>query len=179
MHSFDPVTLKYLDLSVELEQNAYKFYTTARDEVKDFNMKSLLNALMGNEIDHLETITRVRDLYAAKNTEQVKEAAETFEVHRPNNPFRDMKQVEKLKEPGADILDVFNKAVELEQKASDFYLEAAEHAELDFIKAYFKKLAAEEVFHKEFIESHREAICKDGFWLGINQSRLDHVTLKP
>ncbi len=174
MSSFDPVTLKYLNLAVKLEQNANKFYETARDKVKDPNMKSFLNTLMDNETGHLDSVARVRDLYAAKQTTQVKAAAAMLKVHRPKNPFRGMKQIEKLTKPGADILDIFEEAAALEQKANEFYLEAAEHAQGAFVKAYLRKLSEEEIFHKEFIESQKKAVCNNGYWLGI-----DHVTLEP
>ena len=174
MSSFDPVTLKYLNLAVKLEQNTNKFYKTARDTVTDPNMKSVLDTLMDHETGHLAGVSRVRDLYAAKQTAQVKAAAAMLKVHRPKNPFTGIKQIKQLTKPGADILDVLTEAAALEQKASDFYLEAAEHAEGAFIKAYLTKLAQEEIYHKEFIEAQQEAICNDGYWLGI-----DHVTLEP
>jgi len=174
MSSFDPATLKYLNLAVKLEQNTNKFYETARDSVKDPHMKSVLRSMMDNETGHLESVTKVRDLYAAKQTTQVKAAAAMLKVHKPKNPFSGMKQIEKLTQPGADILDVFDEAASLEQKANEFYLEAAEYAQGAFIKAYLKKLAQEESLHKKFIEAQKEAICNDGYWLGI-----DHVTLEP
>ncbi len=179
MSSFDPVTLRYLNLAVKLEENTEKFYKTARDKVKDLNMKSFLNTLMDRETGHVRSVVKVRDLYAAKQTAQVKAAAAmlTVPVHRPKrpkNPFRGKKQIEKLAKPGADILDLFSEAAALEQKANEFYLEAAEHVQGAFIKAYLTKLAQEEKFHKEFIETQKEAVCSDGYWLGI-----DHVTLQP
>jgi rubrerythrin len=174
MSSFDPVTLKYLTLAVKLEQNTNKFYETAREKVKDPNMKSFLNALMDHETGHLASATKVRDLYAAKQTAQVKAAAAMLKVHRPKNPFSGMKQIDRLTRPGADILDLLEEAAALEQKANEFYLEAAEHAQGDFIKSYLKKLAQEEIYHKEFIEAQKEAIHDNGYWSGI-----DHVTLEP
>jgi len=177
--SFDPVTLKYLNLAVKLEENTEKFYETAQDKVKDPNMKSFLNTLMDRETGHVRSVIKVRDLYAAKQTAQVKAAAAMLTVpaykpKRPKNPFRGKKQIEKLTMPKADILDIFNEAAALEQKANEFYLEAANHARGAFIKAYLTKLAQEEIFHKEFIESQKEAVCSDGYWLGI-----EHVTLQP
>ena len=174
MSSFDPVTLKYLDLAVELERNTNQFYETARGKVKDPNMKRLLNSLTDNETGHLDSVTKVRDLYAAKQTADVKAAAALVKVHKPKNPFRGMKQIERLMRPAADILDVFKEAAALEQKAHEFYLEAAEHAQGTFIKAYLRKLAKEEALHKGFIEAQQQAVCTDGYWLGI-----EHVKLEP
>jgi rubrerythrin len=174
MRSFDAVTLRYLDLAVELEHNTNKFYETARDKVKDPNMKRLLGSLMDHETGHLASVTKVRDLYVAKQTAEVKEAAAMLKVHKPNNPFTGMKQIEKLTKPGADILDVFTEAAALEQKAHDFYVEAAEHAQGTFIQAYLRKLAEEETYHKKFIEAQRDAVCNEGYWLGV-----DHVKLEP
>ncbi len=177
MSSFDPVTLKYLNLAVKLEEKTEEFYKTALEKIKDPNMKSFLNTLMDRETGHVRGVVKVRDLYAAKQTAQVRAAAAMLTVHRPKrpkNPFRGMKQIEKLTKPGADILDLFEEAAALEQKANEFYLEAAEYARGAFIKAYLRKLAQEEIFHKEFIESQKEAVCHNGYWLGIN-----HVTLQP
>jgi rubrerythrin len=173
MGSFDAVTLRYLELAVELERNTNKFYETARDEAKDPNMKRLLDSLMDHETGHLGTIARVRDLYAAKQTEEIKAAAAALKVHKPKNPFRGMRQTRKLTKPAADILDLLDRAAEVEQKAHEFYLEAAEHAQGTFIKAYLKKLAKEETYHKKFIESQRQALCNDGYWLGIEHVRLE------
>jgi len=174
MSSFDAVTLKYLDLAVELERNTNEFYVTAWEKVKDPNMKRLLSSLTDHETGHLESVAKVRDLYAAKQTAQVKAAAAKLKVHRPKNPFRGMKQIEKLTRPGAEMLDVFKEAAALEQKAHEFYLEAAEYAQGAFIKAYLRKLAKEETYHKNFIEAQQEAVCSGGYWLGI-----DHVKLEP
>ena len=174
MSSFDAVTLKYLDLAVELERNTNEFYETAREKVKDPNMKRLLTSLTDYETGHLDSVAKVRDLYAAKQTVEVKAAAASLSVHRPKNPFRGIQQIEKLTRPGADILDVFKEAAALEQKAHEFYVEAAEHAQGAFIKAYLRKLAKEETYHKMFIEAQQKAVCSDGYWLGI-----DHVELEP
>ena len=174
MSSFDPVTLKYLNHAVKLEQNTNKFYETARDTIKDPNMKTVLDTLMDHETGHLASVTKVRDLYAAKQTAQVKAAAAMLKVHKPENPFTGMKQVEKLTKPGSDVLDVLTEAASLEQRANEFYLEAAEHAEGAFIKAYLTKLAQEEIYHKQLIEAQKKAIQEDGYWHGI-----DHVTLEP
>ena len=174
MSSFDPATLKYLSLAVKLEQNTNKFYETARDSVKDPNMRSILTSMMDNETGHLKSVTKVRDLYAAKQTTKVKAAAALLKVHKPKNPFSGMKQIDKLLKPGADIVDVFDEAASLEQKANEFYLEAAEHAKGAFIKSYLRKLAEEESLHKKFIEAQKESIRNEGRWLG-----MDHVTLEP
>jgi len=174
MSSFDPVTLKYLSLAVKLEQNTNKFYETAQKKVTDPNMKAVLSALMDHETGHLDSAVKVRDLYAAKQTARARAATALIKVHKPKNPFSGIKQIEKLTKPGADILDVLTEAAALEQKANEFYLEAAEHAQGDFIKAYLRKLAQEELYHKEFIEAQKEAVCNKGYWLG-----MDHVTLEP
>jgi len=174
MSAFDPETLKYLDLAVQLEQNTSKFYKTALAKINDPNMKAMLNAVTEHESGHLRSITKVRDLYAAKQTARVKAAAALLKVHKPENPFTGMEQIEKLTEPGADLLALFDEAMALEQKANEFYLEAAEHAQGAFIKTYLRKLAQEETYHKEWLAAQKDAVCNDGYWLGI-----DHVNLEP
>ena len=169
----DKETLKYLQLAVKLEQNSLKFYTIARNRVSDFNMKTLLNTLLQNEIDHLAKVTRMKILFQkGKSAALMKEAA-GFRPHTPRNPFKDVKQIDKLVRPGADIYDVFKKAVAMEQNAHDFYMEAAEHCKGSFIKTYLRKLAKDELKHKAFIESHRDAIYNDGYWMGIEHVRLE------
>jgi len=172
--AFDPETLEYLNLAVELERNTNKFYKTALEKIKDPDTKSVLHAVTEHESGHLESIARVRDLYAAKQTDEVKAAAAELEVHKPTNPFTSIEQVEKMTVPGADILDLFEQAIAFEKKANEFYLEAAEHAQGTFIQAYLKKLAKEEIFHMEWLQAQKEAVCTDGHWLS-----LEHVTLDP
>lgn len=173
MSEAEKETLKFLNLAVDLEKSSMKFYTDALNKISDFNMKSLLEALMGNERDHLASVTKIKMLYEDGKDEELKEAASNFTVHEPANPFKGKKQEEALVDPDADIHDVFNAAIEMEKKASAFYTEAAEKTTSEFIKEYFLKLAREELLHKEFIEDHKDALYDSGYWLGIEHTRLE------
>jgi rubrerythrin len=41
------------------------------------------------------------------------------------------------------------------------------------VKAFLKKLASEEIGHKEFITMHKESIYNDGHWYGWDHVRIE------
>ena len=61
----------------------------------------------------------------------------------------------------------------MEEKAHNFYMDAAKHSKGEFIKLYLQKLARDEWYHKQFIEQHRESVYNNGYWLGIDHVRIE------
>jgi rubrerythrin len=169
----DNETMKYLRLAFDLEKRSLHFYMTARNKTSDFNMKTFLNSLLDLEITHLNSVGRVHRLYTLKKTAEVKREAMKFQVHKPENPFKGLKQWHRLGKQEQGIYEIFNTALQMEEKAYDFYLDAAKHSKGEFIKEYLQKLAKDEWYHKEAIMSQRDMIYNSGYWLGIDHVRLE------
>lgn len=169
----DKETLKYLKMAFELEKKALHFYMDTRNHTTDFNMKTFLNTLLDLEINHFNTVGRVKRLYEQKKTADVKREADKFVVHKPVNPFKGLKQWDKLDKQEHGIYTIFNTALTMESAAYHFYIEAAQHAKGEFIKEFLQKLAKDEWYHKEFISSHKEATYNNGYWLGIDHVRIE------
>jgi len=168
----DPQLLKYLNEAVKLEKSSMKFYTTARNKTSNFNMKTLLNAFLTVEIEHLLTVSKVRDLVKKKQTTKAVAQAKKFKSTVPVNPFKDMVQLEKFSMYGSDIFTLFKGATELEQKAENFYRDDAGSVKHPEIKKFFTRFAADEKRHQKFLLKHKVAVYNDGYWLGIDHVRL-------
>lgn len=168
----DPELLKYLDEAVKLERSSMTFYTAARNKASNFNMKSLLNAFLTVEVEHLLTVTKVRDLVKKNETAKAIAAANKFKATVPVNPFEDMVQLEKLSSYGSDIFSLFQSAKDLEVKAENFYRDAAKHVRHPELKRFLLRFASDEKRHQAYLDKHREAVYNDGYWLGIGHVRL-------
>lgn len=164
--------LKIIDLAVKLEKQATVFYSKMRNETNDFNMQTFLNALLEKEIDHLASVIEMKRLVRSKKKSQFMKLAKNYKIVKLKNPFNGRKDIAKPKKITITMHDVFKQAVILEEKAHDFYIESSKQVSDKTVKAYLKKLAKEELQHKEFILEHEDAIYNDGYWLGI-----EHVAL--
>lgn len=168
----DKELLKYLDEAVRLEKSAMQFYSTARNKVTNFNMKSLLNAFLTVEVEHLVTVTKVRDLVRSKRSAQAIAEAKKFRSTTPVNPFKDMMQWERLTSHRSDIFTLFKGATELETRAEEFYKGAAKHVRNAEIRSFLLRFAKDEARHRMFLLEHKDALYDDGYWLGIEHVRL-------
>ena len=169
----DKELLSYLNEAVKLEKSSVKFYTTARNKILNFNMKSLLNAFLTVEVEHLVSVTKVRNAIRDKKKPQAVRAAKSFKLTKPANPFKEMVQLKKLAGRNADIFKLFKGAKELEEKAESFYREAAKNTTHPELKKYFQRFASDEAKHQAFLKKHEDAIYNDGYWLGIDHVRLE------
>ena len=169
----DKEILKYLDEAVKLEKASMRFYATARNKVTNFNMKSLLNAFLTVEVEHLMTVTKVRNLVREKKSTQAIKEAKKFKSTTPVNPFKDMMQWEKLTHNRTDIFMLFKGATELESRAENFYKGAAKHVKNPEIKKFLLRFAKDEAKHKLFLLEHKGALYNDGYWMGIDHVRLE------
>lgn len=168
----DSELLHYLDEAVKLEKSSMNFYASARNKTSNFNMKSLLNAFLTVEVEHLVTVAKVRDLVRAKKTAQAISEARKFKAATPVNPFRDMLQWEKLTSHRADIFALFGGAIELETKAEQFYLSAAKNVKNPELRSFMLRFAKDEANHRSFLRQHKDSVYDDGYWMGIEHVRL-------
>ncbi|RQD75646.1 MAG: rubrerythrin, partial [Halanaerobium sp. MSAO_Bac5] len=85
---------------------------------------------------------------------KAKEAFEAISKDLPENEIFDTEQV-----------DVYKKAIAIEEKSIEFYSEQAEKAEDPAIKEAFQRLAEEEKKHEKIMSNITEMVNRPNTWL--------------
>lgn len=130
--------------AIQVEENAYSFYTEASEMVKLPHVKDMLNELAGEEVKHKE---KLEDLLAG-DTEQIIATGQSQKI-------QDLKLAEYLVAPPLDedatIQDVLMIAMQREKNAHEFYNLMAGLAS-EAAQDLFQFLAQEELGHKNKVE---------------------------
>jgi rubrerythrin len=130
--------------AIQIEEDAYSFYTEAGEMVELPHVKDMLSELAGEEVKHKE---KLEDLLAG-DTEQIIAAGQGQKI-------QDLKLADYLVAPplteDATIQDVLMIAMKREKNAHEFYnLMAGLTSEV--AKDLFQFLAQEELKHKNKVE---------------------------
>jgi rubrerythrin len=133
----------YINIAIEREEEAYEFYMDLFTRIEDTAAKDTLKLLAGEEKKHKKFLISYRDGgYGA-------------DALRMNDPI-DYKIAEHLKQP--DIkkdmtsADVYLVAAHREQNSYKFYSSIADLHPEGELRDIFKKIAREELKHKEKVE---------------------------
>jgi len=133
----------YINIAIEREEEAYEFYMDLTTRIEDKAAKDTLTLLADEEKKHKQFLINYRDgNYGAS-------------ALRMNDPI-DYKIAEHLEQP--DIIkdmtsaDVYLVAAHREQNSYKFYSSLAELHPEGELRDLFKKIAREELRHKEKVE---------------------------
>lgn len=166
--------LRYLKLAMDTEREGVKFYVEVKKRIDDYNMNQLIKIIIEQEREHLRAVTEV---YNAEKTKGISEAAEKAAAYKKQKPLETplsaMKHVDDVVKKKATIHKLFYKAVQFEEGIAKLYSDMADSAKNTKVKAFLKKLASEEIGHKEFIMMHQDSIYNSGHWDGWDHVRLE------
>jgi rubrerythrin len=133
---------RIIQRAIQIEEDAYNFYTGASEMVKFPHVKDMLNELAGDEVKHKE---KLEELLAAGDTEQIIAAKQSQKI-------QDLKLADYLVaqplDKDASIQDVLMIAMQREKNAYEFYNLMAGLAASEAAKELFQFLAWEELGHK-------------------------------
>lgn len=131
--------------AIQVEEDAYSFYTGASEMVKLPHVKDMLNDLAGEEVKHKEKLESL----LAGDIEQIVAAEKSQKI-------QDLRLADYLVasplDKNATIQDVLMTAMQREKNAHDFYNLMAGLAS-EAAKDLFQFLAQEELGHKNKIET--------------------------
>lgn len=143
-----------LDTATQFETDAYEFYSHAVDMVKDPSAKELLREFASIELKH-------------------KEKLENFDLSKIEEEHHTIKETHDLKisqylldkeiAPDSTIQDIMIHAMKREQKAYEFYDRMLKVVTSIEVKNLFEELAAEELKHKERIETEYDDVIYKEF----------------
>jgi rubrerythrin len=141
--------------AIQIEEDAYTFYTGASEMVKLPHVQDMLKELAGEEVKHKEKLEEL----LAGGTEQIVAMGEGRKIE-------DLKLADYLVpqplDEGATLQEVLILAMQREKNAHDFYNLMAGLAS-EAVKDLFQILAQEELEHKNKVETLYDDIIYQEF----------------
>lgn len=152
--------IQAIDIAMEAEKKANKFYADSAKKVSNVQGKNLLNQLADFEQNHYDKLDDLRKSLA-KDGKFVKYEGTKF------SPFKASSEVSGKIEPNTDeVLDILAMAIEAEEKAHKHYARMADETSDPDGKDMFEKLADEEVMHRRVLSDEFYQISNSGgMWL--------------
>jgi rubrerythrin len=147
------------EFAIEFEQENQKFYNEFAEKSSNTSLKNVFLNLAEEEKKHENIIRQMRDNKELDAVEsdilpKAKQAFEEISKDLPENEILPEEQV-----------DVYKKAIALEEKSIEFYTEQAEKAEDPEIKEAFERLAEEEKKHERIMNNITEMVNRPNTWL--------------
>ena len=152
--------MQAIDIAMEAEKKANKFYADAAAKVASGKGKNLLIQLADFEQNHYDKLDDLKKSLA-KDGKFVKYEGTKF------SPFKASSEVSGKIEPNTDeVLDILAMAIEAEEKAHKHYTRMADETSDPDGKVMFEKLADEEVMHRRVLSDEFYQISNSGgMWL--------------
>ncbi|MFW6000845.1 MAG: ferritin family protein [Halanaerobium sp.] len=147
------------EFAIEFEQENQKFYNDFAEKSSNDSLKNVFLSLAEEEKKHEKIIRQMRDNKELDSVEsdilpKAKKAFDEISKDLPENEILPEEQV-----------DVYKKAIAIEEKSIEFYTEQAEKAENPEMKAAFERLAEEEKKHEKIMENITEMVNRPNTWL--------------
>ena len=166
--------LRFLKLAMSTERQGLKFYMKAKSQTDDYNMKRFLDVIIPQEKEHLRIVTEVYNAEKKKGIEEAAKKAQSYRKQAPlKTPLNAMKHLDEVVKKKTTIYNLFKKAVDFEEGISQLYVDMMKKAKNAKVRNFLKKLADEELMHKDFIMMHQESIYNTGHWFGWEHVRLE------
>ncbi len=148
-------TLKeILDQAIQNEDEANRFYSEAANTVNDPSAKVLLNEFAEIELKHK---TVLQDFDLSTVDEEHHTVKEAHDLHLSDY------LLDKEITPDSSIQDIMIHAMKREQKAYEFYEKMLTVVTSIEVKNLFEELAAEELEHKQKIETEYDDVIYKEF----------------
>ncbi len=139
--------------AVQFEVDMYHFYRFAMQKTKDETLKSVLESLYQKEQDHLNELEEKYHLHFSHDLRQLPEKHEKI-IYGFIFHGIDFKNAED------HILQVYNKAIAMERRTMNRFMNHANALPPGSQKETYRELAAEEEEHVSILETEREQFLK-------------------
>lgn len=145
------------EYAMDLEEEGRKYYLELADQAPHQGMKRIFERLAEDEQKHYNVI---------KEMEKEHPPVEETEVLRESkNIFTEMKEEGDYPDFDQSHADLYRKALKIEEKSRDFYLEKSGEVEDAGQKEIFQKLAEEEKKHYFLLDNLIEFVTRPDTWL--------------
>mgnify|MGYP006279673555 FL=1 len=144
--------------AINFEQENREYYEDLAEKSESERIKNVFLELASEEAKHERIVKQLRD----------KEDVEDLEfdiIPKVNEVFEDIKSDMPDSMMPKDQVDVYKKALNMEEKSKDFYSEKAEEVSGQKAKEVLKRLAKEEKKHEDIVRSIIELVNRPDTWL--------------
>jgi len=147
------------EFAIKFEQENQEFYDEFAEKCSHTSLASVFKNLADEERKHERIIRQMRDKKELEAVESdiLPEAKAAFDEISKDLPENEILPTEQV--------DVYKKAIAIEEKSIEFYTEQAEKAEDAEIKAAFERLAEEERKHEKIMDNITEMVNRPNTWL--------------
>jgi rubrerythrin len=143
--------------AMQMEKDGERFYRELAAKASSEGVRAVLTMLADEEDKHYRTIQAIRS--------EEGEMEEVDVLDRAKNIFRRMKEFGEKFETDIDQIELYKKAMEIEKKSIDFYLDRADQVEKPRQKQLFQRLAEEEKKHCRLMEGLADFAARPEQWL--------------
>lgn len=156
--------------AIRLEINGQKFFNHAADVTHHERGQKMFRWLADEEVKHLETFGRFFSTVLGGQDWKKYVKGEEAKGEAP--------LVEKLKErmkreEGKGEIEAISIGMELEQRAVDFFKNAAAETDDPQAREIFEKIREEEEFHYDLLQAQHDSVTHSGFWLDSAEFQMD------
>lgn len=138
-----------LDMAIQIKTDAYEFYSTAANFVKDPSAKELLKGFANIELKHKEKLEKF-DLNEVEKEHHTVKATHDFHLEQY--------LLDKEITPDSTVQDIMVHVMKREQKVYAFYDNMLKAVTSIPVRNLIEELAAEELEHKVRIETKYDDI---------------------
>lgn len=144
--------------AIDFEQENRKYYEKLAEKSDDQRIKNVFTELASEEAKHERIVKQLRDQGEVEEVE--------FDIIvKVNEVFSQIKEDLPEQVMPTQQVDIYKKALEMEEKSKDFYTEKAEEVKSDKAKEVLKRLAKEEKKHEDIVRSIIELVNRPNTWL--------------
>jgi len=158
--------MNIFEFGMQMEKDGEHFYRDLAGKCKIEGLRFILNLLADNEVDHYNVLKGLNENASPQLTGYtvLKDAKNVFSEMKEKNESLDMEGTE---------VELYTKAVEIEQKSEAFYREKAEEVESGEVKAILLKIAEEERRHAFFMANMVTFLSRPQNW--IENAEFNHL----
>ena len=146
-----------LELAMKMEKDGENFYLELAEKATNSGFRKIFSQLANDETKHYQLF---------KNMQQAPELfIETVILKNASNIFKQMIAEDSLNNLDFSQLELYQKAMELEEKSQKFYLEKATETSDLYQRELFQKIAAEEEKHYFLLHNIYELVLRPQTWV--------------
>jgi len=146
------------DYALQMEKESENYYRQLAQKTNSKGLKTIFNMLGDEEAKHYGIVEEMKSKMPVK-------VSETDVLSDAKEIFRQMADdIEKF-DFGAQQLEYYRKAQEIERKSRNFYLQKADEVEDSIQKGIFRNLAEEEKKHFFLLQNIIDFVAMPKDWL--------------
>lgn len=154
------------EFAMKMEMDGEGYYRDLASKCELPALQKILEMLANDEVIHYNVVKKIKDHKPA-------ELAETSVLKNAKNVFSQLKDQKFEFELKGSEINLYKKALEIENKSENFYREKANEVEEPEAKELFLKIAKQERYHGFLIENMIVFLLRPKIW--VENGEFNHL----